>query len=624
MSDIINLLPDSIANQIAAGEVIQRPASVVKELVENSLDAGAKHIQIIIKDAGRTLVQIVDDGKGMSETDARMAFERHATSKIKNADDLFALYTRGFRGEALASIAAIAHVELKTRQADEEVGTFIKLAGSEVESQEPVSTPVGTSIAVKNIFFNVPARRKFMKSNETERRNILVELERIAMVNPEVEFTLFENDVQTMHLPVGNLRQRIVQLEGKNFNQQLIEIEETTTMVKIYGYISMPKYARKGRARQFFFANSRFIRHPYFHKAVTTAYEKLIAPNESPNYFIYLEVDPNAIDVNIHPTKTEVKFENESAIWQILLVTIKESLGKFNAIPSIDFDTADAPEIPIFDASGSTDVPATPGTRINHGYNPFQVSQSGYRAPARPNLDWEKLYEGFENEEGDYDEEGLPPVVEADDEMPTIFSAPSSANSDNIQDQTISAPEHYQYKHKYILTSVKSGLMIIDQHRAHIRILFDKYMEQISERKGVSQRVLFPEMIELSAIEASAFNEILEDFEALGFEFTNLGNNTFAIQGVPSELSNVNFVELLRTMIDKSIETGADVKEKVYETLALAMASYTAIPRGRALSEEEMLLMVNQLFACRTPNHTPDGRAVIAMVADDDLEKKLK
>ncbi len=624
MSDIINLLPDSIANQIAAGEVIQRPASVVKELVENSLDAGAKHIQIIIKDAGRTLIQIVDDGKGMSETDARMAFERHATSKIKNADDLFALYTRGFRGEALASIAAIAHVELKSRQADDEIGTFVKIAGSNVESQESVSTPVGTSIAVKNIFYNVPARRKFLKSNETERRNILIELERIAMVNPDVEFTLFENDVQTMHLPAGNLRQRIVQVEGKNFNQQLIEIEETTTMVKVYGYICMPQYARKGRARQFFFANNRYIRHPYFHKAVTTAYEKLIAPSESPNYFIYFEVDPNAIDVNIHPTKTEVKFENENAIWQILLVTIKESLGKFNAIPSIDFDTADAPDIPVFDTSSSSSTPDTPGTRINHGYNPFAVNQGGYQAPVKPNLDWEKLYEGFENEEGDYDEEAIPDREEGGSTI--VFSAESSANNDSVDSSApvVYSPEHYQYKHKYILTSVKSGLMIIDQHRAHIRILFDKYMAQIAGRVGVSQRVLFPEMIELSQLEASAFNEISDDLEALGFEFSNLGNNTFAIQGVPSELNNVNFVELLQTMIDKSIETGANVKEKVYEALAMSMASYTAIPRGRALSEEEMVVMVNQLFACRAPNHTPDGQSIIAMLADDDLERKLK
>ena len=622
MSDIINLLPDSIANQIAAGEVIQRPASVVKELVENSLDAEAKHIQVIIKDAGRTLVQIVDDGKGMSDTDARMAFERHATSKIKSVDDLFLLHTRGFRGEALASIASIAHVELKSRQADNELGTIIKIAGSKVESQESVSTPVGTSISVKNIFFNVPARRKFLKSNETERRNILTELERIALVNPEVEFTLYENDVQTMHFPAGNLRQRIVQVEGKRINQQLIEIEEATTLVSIKGYISMPQYARKGRARQFFFANSRYIRHPYFHKAVTTAFENLIALGENPHYFIYIDVDPKAIDVNIHPTKTEVKFEDENAIWQILLVTIKESLGKFNAIPSIDFDTADAPDIPIFDTNDSGRTASMPGVRINHDYNPFQVNQGGYKSPSKPNLDWEKLYESVGSDEGDFDDEVT--AVEIGSGEATIFSSKSGQVHSGEEIIPSYSPEHYQYKQKYILTSVKSGLMIIDQYRAHVRILFDKYLLQIADRKGVSQRVLFPEILQLTQTEASAFSEILEDFEALGFEFSNMGDNAFAVQGVPSELSNVNFVELIRSMIDDSVETGADVKDKIYEALALSMANYTAIPAGKALSEEEMLFMVNQLFACRTPNHTPDGRSVIAMISDDELEKKLK
>lgn len=622
MSDIINLLPDSIANQIAAGEVIQRPASVVKELVENSLDAEAKHIQVIIKDAGRTLVQIVDDGKGMSETDARMAFERHATSKIKNADDLFLLHTRGFRGEALASIASIAHVELKTRQPDSDVGTHIKIAGSKVESQVSVSTPLGTSIAVKNIFFNVPARRKFLKSNETERRNILGELERIALVNPEVEFTLYENDVQTMHLPAGNLRQRIVQVEGKRINQQIIEIEEATTLVSIKGYISMPQYARKGRARQFFFANNRYIRHPYFHKAVTTAFEKLISQGENPHYFIYFDVNPNAIDVNIHPTKTEVKFEDENAIWQILLVTIKESLGKFNAIPSIDFDTADAPEIPIFDNTNVDRTASMPGVRINQSYNPFQVNQGGYSSPPKPNLDWEKLYESVGSDEGDFDDEVT--AVEIGSGEATIFS--SQVGQVHSTEEVVStySPEHYQFKQKYILTSVKSGLMIIDQHRAHIRILFDKYLLQIADRKGVSQRVLFPEILQLSQTEASAFSEIVDDLEALGFEFSDMGDNAFAVQGVPSELSNVNFVELIRSMIDDSVELGVDVKEKIYESLALSMANYTAIPYGKSLSEEEMLFMVNQLFSCRTPNHTPDGRSIIAVISDDELDKKLK
>lgn len=610
MSDIIHLLPDSIANQIAAGEVIQRPASVVKELVENSLDAGARHIQIIIKDAGRTLVQIVDDGNGMSGTDARMAFERHATSKIKNADDLFALHTRGFRGEALASIAAIAHVELKTRQPTDEVGTCLKIAGSNVESQEVVSCAVGTSIAVKNIFFNVPARRKFLKSNETERRNILTELIRVAMVNPDVEFSLFENDVQTMHLPAANLRQRIVQIEGKGINQQLIEIEEGTTIAKIYGYVSMPKYAKKSRASQYFFVNNRYIRHPYFHKAVATAFEPLIMQGENPAYFIFFEVPPESIDVNIHPTKTEVKFEDETTIWQILLVTIKESLGKFNAIPSIDFDTADAPDIPIFDSSKSV---STPRVNINPNYNPFKTS--GERSwTAKPNFDWEQLYKGFEHES---ENRSAP----AEQTSQTLFHSPDR-NVDDVLATT--SPEHYQYKQKYILTSVKSGLMIIDQHRAHVRILFEKYILQVRGRKGISQRLLFPEMMELTQSEASALTEIMEDFEALGFELAHTGDTTYAIQGVPSELKNIDFVTLVRSMIDESMETGNDVKEKIYESLASSMARFTAISSGKQLSGDEMMLLVNQLFACQSPNYTPDGNPVISVVSDEDIEKKFR
>ncbi|MDO5664374.1 MAG: DNA mismatch repair endonuclease MutL [Bacteroidia bacterium] len=609
MSDIIHLLPDSIANQIAAGEVIQRPASVVKELVENSLDAEAKHIHIIIKDAGRTLIQIIDDGKGMSATDARMAFERHATSKIKTADDLFSLYTRGFRGEALASVAAIAHVELKTRRVEDEVGTLLKIIGSKVESQETVSCAVGTTISVKNIFFNVPARRKFLKSNETERRNIFTEIERIAMVNPDIEFTVIENDIQTLHLPATNLRQRIVQMQGKSINQQLIEINEETTLAKIHGYISTPQFAKKGRANQFFFANNRYIRHPYFHKAVMTAYEPLISATENPNYFIYFEVEPDTIDVNIHPTKTEVKFENERTLWQILMVTVKESLGKFNAIPSIDFDTADAPDIPIFDPSKSTSMPKV---SINPNYNPFQTSQGDSYKATKPKLDWEQLYKGFENEAKT---SSVSPDVDAD-----LFQT----YSENGDSSFLASPEHYQYKQKYILTSVKSGLMIIDQHRAHVRILFDKYLSQVTNRKGISQRVLFPEMIELTSAETSSLSEIMEDMEALGFELSDLGNNTFAIHGIPSELQNIDAVALIRSTIDKNMETGSNVQEQVHESLALSMANFTAIPVGKSLSEEEMLLMVNQLFACQSPNYTPDGKSVITVISDEEMDKKLK
>jgi DNA mismatch repair protein MutL len=609
MPDIIHLLPDSIANQIAAGEVIQRPASVVKELVENSLDAGATHIRICIKDAGRTLIQVIDDGLGMSGTDVRMAFERHATSKIRQVDDLFSLTTMGFRGEALPSIAAISQIEVKSRREEDELGTLIVINGSRLERQEFISCATGTSVSVKNIFFNVPARRKFLKSNETERRNIFSEIERIVLVNPHIEFTLIENDIETLHLPVTSLKQRIVQLEGKSATQQLIEIDEETTLGKIHGYVARPEFAKKGRVNQFFFVNNRFIRHPYFHRAVMTAFEPLIAANEKPAYYIYLRVDPDTIDVNIHPTKTEVKFENEQALWQILMVTVKESLGKFNAIPSIDFDREDAPEIPIYDPSRNAPMPRV---NINSGYNPFHNTRPERQASSLPAYGWEQLYQGFENEkelssEADTDRQG------------SLFT--TGVNQDHPDTEFY--PEHYQYKQKYILTSVKSGLMIIDQHKAHIRILFDKYLEQIKQRKGVVQRVLFPEILELSAAETATLPSLMNDLEALGFELSPLGNYTFAIQGVPSEIENVDASLLIRTIIGKGMEAGNDVKTDMQEAMALSFAGMTAIPYGRILTSEEMLLTVSQLFATRTPTYTPDGQKIVSLISDEDLEKKM-
>ncbi|ULB35690.1 DNA mismatch repair endonuclease MutL [Proteiniphilum propionicum] len=610
MSDIINLLPDSIANQIAAGEVIQRPASVVKELVENSLDAGATHIQIYIKDAGRTLIQVIDNGRGMSATDLRMSFERHATSKIRSVDDLFALTTMGFRGEALPSIAAISQIEAKSRRTEDELGSLLVISGSKLEKQEIVACAEGTSVSVKNIFFNVPARRKFLKSNETERRNIFSEVERIVLVNPDVEFTLIENDVETLHLPKAGLRQRIVQMEGKNVNQQLIEIDEDTTLGKIHGYVGRPEFAKKRRASQNFFVNNRYIRHPYFHRAVMAAFEPLIAPNEKPAYYIYFQVDPDTIDVNIHPTKTEVKFENEQALWQILMVTIKESLGKFNAIPSIDFDRDDAPEIPIFDSSRSSPMPKV---SFDPDYNPFRSPHSATQKASSPVFGWKQIYRGFENEK-QY-------IADSDgDTNKTLFK---TAGADHNMSDADLFPEHYQYKQKYILTSVKSGLMIIDQHRAHIRILFDKYLEEIKNRKGVSQRVLFPDVLELSASEASVLPSITDDIEALGFELSDLGNNCFAIQGIPSEIENADPSLLIRSMIGKSLETASDVKSDIQESIALSLACLTAIPHGRTLTSEEMLLIVSQLFATKTPTYTPDGQTIISVLSEAEIEKKM-
>ncbi|HBX20054.1 MAG TPA: DNA mismatch repair endonuclease MutL [Porphyromonadaceae bacterium] len=610
MSDIIQLLPDSIANQIAAGEVIQRPASVVKELVENSLDAGATQIQIVIKDAGRTLIQVIDNGKGMSGTDARMAFERHATSKIRKAEDLFCLHTMGFRGEALPSIAAISQVEIKTKRAEDEVGTFISISASKVEKQEFIACPEGTTISVKNIFFNVPARRRFLSSNETERRNILTEIERIVLVNPTIEFIVYENDVETIHLPISGLKQRIVNLERKNLMQQLIEIDEKTMLGDIHGYVSRPENVRKGKARQFFFVNGRYIRHAYFHRAVMSVFDPLITPNSHPDYFIYFTVNPESVDVNIHPTKTEVKFENERALWQILMVTVKESLGKFNAVPTIDFNTEGAVDIPVFDPTKSSPMPKV---NIDPNYNPFRSPQAKHYSPNAPVQGWEELYKGFQNE-------GKAPETITDEMQQPDLSFHSTGEENGI----VLTPEHYQYKQRYILTSVKSGLMIIDQHKAHVRILFDKYIEQIKGRKGVSQRVLFPEVMELSATEAATLPAIMDDLEALGFELNSLGNHSFAVQGVPAEIENPDPGALIHSMISQSMQTGSDVKSDIQESIALSLAKLTAIPYGRTLSIEEMLLMVNQLFACQIPSYTPDGQTILTVLSDSEIDKKLK
>ncbi|WP_165025533.1 DNA mismatch repair endonuclease MutL [Dysgonomonas sp. ZJ279] len=612
MSDIIHLLPDSIANQIAAGEVIQRPASVVKELVENSIDAGADSIQLIIKDAGRTLIQVIDNGKGMSGTDARMAFERHATSKIRVADDLFALRTMGFRGEALPSIAAIAQVELRTKQKDDEVGTLLQISGSKVELQETVACSSGSNLSVKNIFFNVPARRKFLKSNDTERRNILTELERIVLVHPDIEFSFVDNDVEMLRYPACGLRQRIVNVIGKNFNQQLISIDVDTTLAKIYGFIGKPESARKTRALQYFFVNGRYMRHPYFNKAVTNAFDPLIPSGENPNYFIYLEVDPSTIDVNIHPTKTEIKFENEQPIWQILSAAVKEALGKFNEVPTIDFDTDGAIDIPIHDPSKFVEQPRV---NVNPSYNPFKSPSSGGGSGyKRPNLDWEKFYEGFEKES---EVDSVLPGTTSD-----LFQPESKEITGNeiLQEMVV----HYQYKNRYILTSVKSGLMLIDQHRAHIRILFDQFLNQIQQKKGISQRTLFPEIIELSPSEAAMIPYLMDDLEAVGFDLSHLGNNAYAINGVPSEITNVDAVQLVHGMISKSVDSGSDVKDEIRETLALSMANAAAIPYGHRMEGEEMGKIVDHLFASPAHKHTPDGRTIISMLEDATIDKMFR
>lgn len=621
MSDIIHLLPDSIANQIAAGEVIQRPASVVKELVENAVDAGAASIQVNIKDAGKTLIQVIDDGKGMSETDARMAFERHATSKIASAEDLFALHTMGFRGEALASIVAVAHVELRTRLKGTELGTRLVLAGSRIEETEPDACPEGSIFSVKNLFFNVPARRKFLKSNETEFRNIINEFERIALVNPQVALSLYHNDTEIFNLPVSGLRQRILNVYGKNLNHKLLSLDAQSSLVTLSGFIGRPDSAKKRGALQYFFVNGRFMKHSYFHKAVMQAYEQLIPAGEQPNYFIYFTLDPATIDVNIHPTKTEIKFENEQPVWQILLAAVREALAKSSAIPTIDFDLEDAIDIPVYHPNSEA-APAykTPKVQLDSSYNPFEPAFS----PKKPEFDWAGLYQGFEEDRNAVQQE-----------LAALAARAETEGEDRSEEKTIKAAEEealfkeismpcYQYKGRYIVTSLKSGLALIDQHRAHIRILFDQYLRNIRQQQGVSQQVLFPEIVEFTAEEAAVLPALMEDLHFVGFDLSNLGNDNYAINGLPAGIENLHPVTLVKDIVDRALETGCEVHEEICEAIALGLAKAAAIPVGKPLSADEMDHLIASLFSCSDPNLTPDGKTILSLLTDDELDKRFR
>lgn len=601
MSDIIQLLPDSVANQIAAGEVIQRPASVVKELVENAVDAGAKTIHVLVVDAGRTSIQVIDDGRGMSETDARLAFERHATSKIREANDLFALQTMGFRGEALASIAAVAQIELFTRQEGEEVGTHLSISGSRYTGQEPCACAVGSNFKVENLFFNVPARRKFLKSNSTELSNILTAFERIVLVYPTISFTFHSNGVELFNLKPGNMKQRILDVFGKRMNQELLPVSVETTLCKITGFVGKPESARKKNARQYFFVNGRYMRHPYFSKAVMNAFDRLVPVGEQVPFFIYFDVPPSDIDVNIHPVKTEIKFENEQAIWQILAAGVKEAIGLFNHVPSIDFDTQGKPDIPLFDGHNGSSAPAV---KYNPQYNPFTASKS---QPSSSVSHWEDLYEGLETQ-------SQRDANLFDDE----FDAPNEADATSDM-----SPVHYQYKGKYIMTAVKSGLMVIDQHRAHVRILFEKYLGMLNNRQGTSQKVLFPEVIQLSASEQVVLKNVWDELVFLGFEITDMGNGNYAIVSVPSDAVGMNVVSLMHDMLSSAEETGLSVKDEANKLVALSLARNTAIPQGQVLNNDEMDNLVNDLFACSSQNYSPDGKKILGILNQQDIDHLL-
>lgn len=608
MSDIIQLLPDSVANQIAAGEVIQRPASVIKELVENAVDAGAKTINVLVVDAGRTSIQVIDDGKGMSDTDARLSFERHATSKIRKADDLFALHTMGFRGEALASIAAVAQVELRTRTADSEIGTQLLVAGSRLEDQQPVSCPVGSNFKVENLFYNVPARRKFLKSNSTELNNIITAFERIVLVYPQIGFTLHSNGTELMNLRAGSYHQRISDVFGKRFNQDLLSLGVETSMCKISGFVGKPETARKKGVHEYFFVNGRYMRHPYFHKAVINAYERLIPAGMQVPYFIYFDVEPGDIDVNIHPTKTEIKFENEQAIWQILTATVKDALGRFCDIPTIDFDTEGKPDIPVF---GNDDNPVQPSIDYNPSYNPFK---SGNTSKPKVINNWESLYSFSSNDNS----------VQKDmfSDMP---KEPADSglfgNTDNLVVEDKS-PTHYQYKGTYIMTAVKSGLMIIDQHRADVRIRYERYLAQQNQHTSVSQRILFPETVQLPLSDVVLLEKILPELTNLGFELTDLGNNCYAIIGVPAGIEGLNPKSLLLDMVH-DVMNGDDSVAEIKKNLSISLARNAALPKGQLLSNAEMEELINGLFSCSNMNYTPDGEPILSILPQRDIEQLL-
>ena len=620
--DIIKLLPDSVANQIAAGEVIQRPASVIKELVENAVDAGARSVTIILKDAGRTLIQVVDDGCGMSPSDARMAFERHATSKISAATDLYSLHTMGFRGEALPSVAAVAQIDMRTMRRDDAVGCRVVISESKFEGIEPVATVPGTNIMVKNLFFHMPARRKFLKKDSVELGHILREFERLALVNTDVDFTLIHNDVTLHQFLRGTLTQRIADLFGKTLPSQLAPLSTETSLVKITGFVAMPAQARKRGYQQFFFVNGRNMRHPFFHKAVMACYERLIPADSQPSYFIDFSVDPSTIDVNIHPQKHEIKFENEQAIWQILTAAVKETLGKVQAAGALDFDTLDAPEIPIFDPD-APDASDRPKVEVDDHYNPFaeasprherpsggEATQYSRRSAASVPTDWDKLYENFSRRrESSYAEMKSSALNEGADEGADALFAPRK------EEAPVNAAAAIQIKGAYIAAPSAAGLMIIDQHRAHVRILYERFIDSLKAGPIPSQQLIFPESLGLSPSQSATLAAIGDTVAALGFDVSFLGDATWAINGQPALPGNASPSQTLMAVIEAAEATDGfeDFStEQLLHPLALAMARTAALRHGRVLTPQEMDSLVADLFRTAAPDLTPDGLSIIA------------
>lgn len=619
MSDVIKLLPDSVANQIAAGEVIQRPASVIKELVENAIDAQATVIQVILKDAGRTLIQIIDNGCGMSETDARLAFERHSTSKIRCADDLFTLTTMGFRGEALASIAAISQVELRTRTHDSQLGTRLLINGSTCVSQEPDLCPAGSNFMIKNIFYNVPARRKFLKSNEVELNNIVREFEKLAMINHNVEFTLMNNEHVLYKLLPGSFLQRVSALMGKNIEEQLVPVNIDTTLVRINGYVGKPEYCRKRNYKQFMFVNERFMKHPYFHKAILSCYSQLIPQDEQPNYFLRFSVDPETIDVNIHPTKTEIKFENEQPIWQILAAGVKEAVGRFSEVPTIDFDAEDAPDIPAFGQNRQVNVPKID---VDPHYNPFshQGARQQFGATAAAVSNWEELYRSFEKGK----QESIESITVQD--LNNLVGSQRAADTNDapnvsILNQDEVAIDFIQFKGHYIITPVRSGLMFVDQHRAHVRILFDKYIASLSENSIASQSILFPESITLSPGQEALLQSVLPELQQMGFRLTTDSPGVWNITHVPTGIDGVSVNDVLMQLLDSVEHGGTSIRSRIMEHIALKISESAAIPYGRRLNNEEMSRIISDLLALNDPSYTPDGNLILSVMPTEQINR---
>ncbi|MFD1292697.1 DNA mismatch repair endonuclease MutL [Lutibacter holmesii] len=602
MSDIIQLLPDHVANQIAAGEVVQRPASVVKELLENAIDSNATSIKLIIKDAGKSLVQVIDNGIGMSQTDARLSFERHATSKIKKAEDLFNLNTKGFRGEALASIAAIAHVDLKTKQENDELGTFIKIEGSNLISQENISTSKGTSVAVKNLFYNIPARRNFLKSNSIETRHVINEFQRVALAHPTIAFSFYHNESEIYNLLSGNLRQRIVAIFGKKTNEKLVPIHEETDIVTINGFVAKPEFAKKKRGEQFFFINDRFIKNAYLNHAVTSAFESLLSSGYFPTYFLYLSVPPKSIDINIHPTKTEIKFDDEKTLYAILRSTVKHSLGQYNVAPVLDFDRSSSFDTPYnFKAKPAQ----TPKVTVNHDFNPFKEEKQKSFKPTykpEPTQQWESLYTGIDADSVE---------VESKTMNASLFTEETSTN------------KTYQVHNKYIVSSIKSGIVYINQHLAHQRILYEEFLENITVKEAMSQQLLFPLEISFNTSDIHLIKEIKEDLESVGFLFDKISDDTIVIKGIPITIAESQIAIIIEQLLEDIKNDIPNASFSQLDVMAKSLAKSLAIKTGTKLDLKEQEEIVNKLFICKQPDLSPFGKTTFITVAIDEIDKKF-